>query len=77
MTPQVRDNILFGSPFEPPRYEKAIDATSLRHDLDLLPVSFKYKYSNFTVQVEILESYGTHLMKKERPGEHVPSFGML
>ncbi|OEL34907.1 ABC transporter C family member 2 [Dichanthelium oligosanthes] len=37
VTPQVRDNILFGSPFQPPRYEKAIDVTSLRHDLDLLP----------------------------------------
>jgi ATP-binding cassette subfamily C (CFTR/MRP) protein 1 len=33
----VRDNILFGSPFQPPRYERAIDVTSLRHDLDLLP----------------------------------------
>jgi ABC-type multidrug transport system fused ATPase/permease subunit len=33
----VRDNILFGSPFQAPRYEKAIDVTSLRHDLDLLP----------------------------------------
>jgi ATP-binding cassette subfamily C (CFTR/MRP) protein 1 len=38
----VRDNILFGSPFQPPRYEKAIDVTSLRHDLDLLPVSSNY-----------------------------------
>ncbi|CAM0902867.1 unnamed protein product [Alopecurus aequalis] len=34
---QVRDNILFGSPFQPPRYDRAIDVTSLRHDLDLLP----------------------------------------
>ncbi|KAK4801560.1 hypothetical protein SAY86_022047 [Trapa natans] len=33
----VRDNILFGSPFESSRYEKVIDVTSLRHDLDLLP----------------------------------------
>lgn len=33
----VRDNILFGSPFESRRYEKAIDVTALRHDLDLLP----------------------------------------
>ncbi|CAL5025388.1 unnamed protein product [Urochloa decumbens] len=33
----VRDNILFGSPFQAPRYEKAIGVTSLRHDLDLLP----------------------------------------
>ncbi|CAL5029968.1 unnamed protein product [Urochloa decumbens] len=33
----VRDNILFGSPFQAPRYEKVIDVTSLRHDLDLLP----------------------------------------
>nr|CAB3488302.1 unnamed protein product [Digitaria exilis] len=33
----VRDNILFGSPFQLPRYEKAIDVTSMRHDLDLLP----------------------------------------
>jgi len=77
VTPQVRDNILFGSPFQPPRYEKAIDVTSLRHDLDLLPVSSKYKYSIFNVQMEILENYGIHLTKKELPGEHVPSFGML
>ncbi|KAM3389844.1 hypothetical protein ACQJBY_011791 [Aegilops geniculata] len=34
---QVRDNILFGSPFQPTRYGRAIDATALRHDLDLLP----------------------------------------
>ncbi|OWM71292.1 hypothetical protein CDL15_Pgr011419 [Punica granatum] len=33
----VRDNILFGSPFESSRYETAIDVTALRHDLDLLP----------------------------------------
>ncbi|CAI9089677.1 OLC1v1024296C2 [Oldenlandia corymbosa var. corymbosa] len=33
----VRDNILFGSAFEPNKYERAIDVTSLRHDLDLLP----------------------------------------
>lgn len=36
---QVRENILFGSTFEPARYEKAIDVTALQHDLDLLPVS--------------------------------------
>ncbi|VAH36682.1 unnamed protein product [Triticum turgidum subsp. durum] len=33
----VRDNILFGSPFQPSRYGRAIDSTALRHDLDLLP----------------------------------------
>ncbi|XP_027184362.1 ABC transporter C family member 2-like [Coffea eugenioides] len=33
----VRDNILFGSVFEPSRYETAIDVTSLQHDLELLP----------------------------------------
>ncbi|KAG8652165.1 ABC transporter C family member 2 isoform X1 [Manihot esculenta] len=33
----VRDNILFGSPFDHARYERAIDVTSLQHDLDLLP----------------------------------------
>ncbi|KAM1350686.1 hypothetical protein ACFX14_004730 [Malus domestica] len=33
----VRDNILFGSYFDSGRYEKAIDVTALRHDLDLLP----------------------------------------
>ncbi|KAL8033738.1 hypothetical protein ABFX02_13G178200 [Erythranthe guttata] len=32
----VRDNILFGSPFEPAKYEKSIDVTSLQHDLDQL-----------------------------------------
>ncbi|XP_074355382.1 ABC transporter C family member 2-like isoform X2 [Apium graveolens] len=34
----VRQNILFGSAFDPIRYSKAIDVTALRHDLDLLPV---------------------------------------
>ncbi|XP_011096661.1 ABC transporter C family member 2 [Sesamum indicum] len=33
----VRDNILFGSSFEPAKYEKSIDVTSLQHDLDQLP----------------------------------------
>jgi ABC-type multidrug transport system fused ATPase/permease subunit len=32
----VRDNILFGSAFEPSKYERAIDVTVLQHDLDLL-----------------------------------------
>jgi len=36
---QVRDNVLFGSVFDPIRYERAIDVTELRHDLELLPVS--------------------------------------
>jgi hypothetical protein len=39
LTSQVRDNILFGSAFHSARYQKAIDVTALRHDLDLLPVS--------------------------------------
>ncbi|XP_028799317.1 ABC transporter C family member 2 [Neltuma alba] len=33
----VRDNILFGSHFDPVRYEKAIDVSELQHDLELLP----------------------------------------
>lgn len=33
----VRDNILFGSSFDGARYEKALDVTALRHDLELLP----------------------------------------
>ncbi|KAJ8758792.1 hypothetical protein K2173_000513 [Erythroxylum novogranatense] len=33
----VRDNIVFGSAFDSARYEKAIDVTSLQHDLELLP----------------------------------------
>lgn len=33
----VRDNILFGSAFDPAKYDKTIDVTSLHHDLDLLP----------------------------------------
>ncbi|KAL8468610.1 hypothetical protein ACS0TY_031707 [Phlomoides rotata] len=32
----VRDNILFGMPFEPAIYEKSIDVTCLRHDLEQL-----------------------------------------
>ncbi|KAJ9565724.1 hypothetical protein OSB04_001690 [Centaurea solstitialis] len=33
----VRDNILFGSVFDPARYEKTLDVTALHHDLDVLP----------------------------------------
>jgi ABC-type multidrug transport system fused ATPase/permease subunit len=33
----VRENILFGSSFDPERYWKSIDVTALQHDLDLLP----------------------------------------
>ncbi|GMH31056.1 hypothetical protein Nepgr_032899 [Nepenthes gracilis] len=33
----VRDNILFGSVFEPARYKTTIDVTALQHDLELLP----------------------------------------
>ncbi|OMO92329.1 hypothetical protein COLO4_17673 [Corchorus olitorius] len=33
----VRDNILFGSSFQPERYWKTIDVTALLHDLDILP----------------------------------------
>ncbi|CAA0823750.1 ABC transporter C family member 2 [Striga hermonthica] len=33
----VRDNILFGSSFEPTRYWKTVDVTALNHDLELLP----------------------------------------
>lgn len=33
----LRENILFGSDYEPGKYWKAIDVTSLQHDLDLLP----------------------------------------
>uniref|UniRef100_A0A1J3IMN5 ABC-type xenobiotic transporter n=1 Tax=Noccaea caerulescens TaxID=107243 RepID=A0A1J3IMN5_NOCCA len=32
----VRDNILFGSPFDRERYERVIDVTALKHDLELL-----------------------------------------
>ncbi|KAG9149728.1 hypothetical protein Leryth_012435 [Lithospermum erythrorhizon] len=33
----MRENILFGSPYVPARYDRAIEVTSLQHDLDLLP----------------------------------------
>ncbi|CAN4101608.1 unnamed protein product [Withania somnifera] len=33
----VRQNILFGSAFDAARYDRAIDVTALRHDLELLP----------------------------------------
>lgn len=33
----IRENILFGSPFQPSRYEETIKVTALQHDLDLLP----------------------------------------
>ncbi|KAK4493262.1 hypothetical protein RD792_017859, partial [Penstemon davidsonii] len=33
----LRENILFGSSFEPERYWKAVDVTALHHDLELLP----------------------------------------
>ncbi|KAJ0955996.1 putative ABC-type xenobiotic transporter [Helianthus annuus] len=35
--PPVRDNILFGSPFELAKYEKTLNVTALQHDLEMLP----------------------------------------
>lgn len=43
-TVQVRENILFGSVFQPARYERTIDVTALQHDLELLPVSTKQSF---------------------------------
>ena len=58
---QVRDNILFGSFFESSRYQKAIDVTALRHDLDLLPVSavrkfFLYASFYYTLKTSLVPS---------------------
>ncbi|TKY71949.1 ABC transporter C family member 2 [Spatholobus suberectus] len=33
----VQDNVLFGSVFDPTRYQRAINVTELQHDLELLP----------------------------------------
>ncbi|OIW20357.1 hypothetical protein TanjilG_09517 [Lupinus angustifolius] len=33
----VRDNVLFGSAFDPARYGRSINVTELKHDLELLP----------------------------------------
>lgn len=53
---QVRDNILFGSVFEPTRYEKAIDVTVLQHDLDLLHVSINGSFITFLATQSISNS---------------------
>mgnify|MGYP007076051283 CR=1 FL=1 len=36
---KVRDNILFGSSYDPERYKRAITVSALDVDLELLPVS--------------------------------------
>ena len=33
----LRDNILFGRPYDERRYEKVIEACALKQDLDMLP----------------------------------------
>lgn len=33
----IRDNILFGEPFRPRRYEKVLTSCSLKPDIDLMP----------------------------------------
>lgn len=48
---QVRENILFGSSFEPARYWRAIDVTAMQHDLDLLPVKPIYFMTFFSFSV--------------------------
>jgi ATP-binding cassette subfamily C (CFTR/MRP) protein 1 len=37
----VRDNILFGKPYEPVRYEKILEACDLLPDLQILPAGDK------------------------------------
>ena len=59
----VRDNILFGKPFDEQRYNRILDACALRPDLQILPAGdateigekvqasrpSRYVVSNFTV----------------------------
>ena len=33
----LRDNILFGRPFEPTKYDKVVDTCALKPDLEILP----------------------------------------
>lgn len=33
----IRDNILFGEPYRPKRYNKILDACALKPDIDLMP----------------------------------------
>lgn len=33
----IRDNILFGKPYDHARYEKVLEVCELRHDLSLMP----------------------------------------
>ncbi|KAL8091098.1 hypothetical protein AgCh_040269 [Apium graveolens] len=58
----VRQNILFGSAFDPIRYSKAIDVTALRHDLDLLPVkeegTFEELSNNGKLFPKLMENAG-------------------
>jgi len=42
---------LFGSPFDREKYERAIDVTSLKHDLELLPVSFEESFVELITRI--------------------------
>jgi len=37
----VRDNILFGKPYDPVKYGKVIEACALKPDLEILPAGDK------------------------------------
>jgi ATP-binding cassette subfamily C (CFTR/MRP) protein 1 len=37
----LRDNILFGKPFDPLRYDKVVEACALKPDLEILPAGDK------------------------------------
>ncbi|KAI3832401.1 hypothetical protein MKW92_043641, partial [Papaver armeniacum] len=58
----VRDNILFGSPFEASRYEKAIDMTSLQHDLNILPVFDKCIKEELRGRTRVLVTNQLHFL---------------
>lgn len=42
---------MFGSPFDREKYERVIDVTALKHDLELLPVSFEENFVSLIIRI--------------------------
>jgi len=52
----LRENILFGQPFDPSKYDKVVDSCALKPDLEILPAGDKTEIGEKVISHHISNS---------------------